>query len=215
MDLPTHPAPYRIRTPRLLLRCPEVDDIPAVHEGVLETVDLLAPWMPWVEGEPVPLSQRTRDIERLRGGFERNEDFTYMVFDAETDEFVGGMGLHPRVGAAGVEVGYWVRTRRQGHGLAGEGTSALIRTAFEHLGVDRVEMRIEPENGPSHRVMEKLGIRREALLRRRFLRGGELRDVHVFTIFRSEFAGSRASAIEAHCFDEKGAPVPPRFRVQP
>ena len=58
MDLARRPAPFRIETERLVLRCPELTDVDLVQEAVSESIESLRPWMPWVEGEPVAREQR-------------------------------------------------------------------------------------------------------------------------------------------------------------
>ena len=211
MERPIHAAPYRVETDRLVLRCPEISDLRVIHDGVVETLPALRPWMPWVADEPVSLSERARVIQRLRSGFDRGEDFTYMMFRRDSGGYVGGAGLHARVGEGGVELGYWVRSSEQGRGLAGEAASGLLRTAFEHMGVDRVEIRIERDNRPSHRVVEKLGVSKEATLRRRFPRAGDLRDVNLFTVFRADFPACTAAGVAVSWLDAAGKPVHSRF----
>jgi RimJ/RimL family protein N-acetyltransferase len=205
VELVRRPAPYRIETERLVLRCPELMDLDTVHEVVSVSVDALRPWMPWVEPEPISKEQRANDVRRLRARFDQDEDYTYFVF-AGDGPMVGGMGLHPRVGPGGVELGYWIRPSEQRQGLAVEGASALIRAAFECIGVDRVEIRIEPTNGPSRRVVEKLGVRKEATLRRRLPREEELRDVDLYTLFAADFSGSFPASVPARFLDALGQP---------
>lgn len=207
MEPTRRPAPFRIETGRLVLRCPDPADVDLVQEAVAESVATLRPWMPWVEGEPVSRGQRRTDLRRFRDEFRRHENYVYFLFTPEEDRMVGGMGLHPRVGPCGVELGYWIRSSERGRGLAVEGTAALIRAAFECVGVDRVEIRIEPPNAASRRVVEKLAIPREATLRRRLPRDEELRDVDVFTIFADDFSGSPAAAVGARFLDEEGQPL--------
>ncbi len=62
------------------------------------------------------------------------------------------------------EVGYIVHPDRQGRGYATEATRPLLRIAFEDLGLHRVVGRVEARNAASARVLEKLGMRREAHL---------------------------------------------------
>jgi len=206
MDLNLRPAPYRVETPRLVLRCPEVADVPAIHEGLLESLDSLRPWMPWVAGEPSSLDERIRVVQGLRSGFDRGEDFPYMVFAADDGRFVGGMGLHPRVGPGGLELGYWIRSAEQGHGLAAEGAGALLRAAFEQMNAARVEIRIEPENEASRRVVAKLQVPREATLHARFPRAGRLRDVELYTVFADTFPDLPAASAPARFLDALGRP---------
>lgn len=207
MDLHLRLAPYRIETERLVLRCPEVADTEAAHEGVLESLDHLRPWMPWVEDDPVTLRRRAEEVRRMRAGFDRGEDNTYFAFDAADGSFLGGMGLHQRVGPLALELGYWIRSSRQGEGLAGEGASALLRAAFDGMRAHHVEIRIEPENAASRRVVEKLGVPLEAKLRARFPRGGALRDVEIYTAFAGEFDTYPASSVPVSLFDAVGARI--------
>ena len=207
MDLARRPAPFRIETERLVLRCPDPADADLVQEAVAESLETLRPWMPWTEGEPVSRAQRVIDLERFRDEFSRHADYIYFLFTPAEDRMIGGMGLHPRVGPKGLELGYWIRASERGRGLAAEGASALIRAAFECVGSDRVEIRIEPGNDASRRVVEKLAVPREATLRRRLPNRGELRDVDLFTIFAADFAGSPAAAVPARFLDADGQPL--------
>jgi RimJ/RimL family protein N-acetyltransferase len=62
------------------------------------------------------------------------------------------------------EIGYIVPPEHEGHGYATEATAPLLRIAFEDLGLHRVVGRVEARNVGSARVLEKLGMRREAHL---------------------------------------------------
>jgi RimJ/RimL family protein N-acetyltransferase len=85
-----------------------------------------------------------------------------------------------------------------------ESTGALVRAGFEVCGADRIEIRIEPGNEASFGVPRKLGFVEEATLRRRLpgRRGGPLRDVTIFTMFREDFDPAMASGVRA--FDARG-----------
>ncbi|MFP1625452.1 GNAT family N-acetyltransferase [Streptomyces sp. 5K101] len=58
-----------------------------------------------------------------------------------------------------VELGYRLGRRAWGHGLATEGSRALIRLGFTELGVLRVRAHTMTVNERSRRVMEKAGLR--------------------------------------------------------
>lgn len=209
MEFARRPAPLRIETERVVLTRPDPSHLEEIHAAVADTHEQLSPWMPWAEGEPATLEQREDDIRRLRAGFDRDEDYTYFLFERNGSRALGGAGLHPRVGTGGMELGYWIRATDQGQGLAVEVAGALIRAAMERVGLDRVQIHIEPGNVPSHRVVEKLGVPLEATLRRRFLRGGDLRDICVYTVFRDDYPGSVAATTEARFLDAEGRPLPP------
>jgi len=61
------------------------------------------------------------------------------------------------------EIGFIAHPAHHGHGYATEAARPLLAFAFEELGLHRVVGRLEARNIASARVLEKLGMRREAL----------------------------------------------------
>jgi RimJ/RimL family protein N-acetyltransferase len=74
--------------------------------------------------------------------------------------FVGDCGLTPQEieGTVDIEVGYRVRADLQGHGYATEAAIACRDYARDVLGVRRLIAIIHPDNVPSQRVAEKIGL---------------------------------------------------------
>jgi RimJ/RimL family protein N-acetyltransferase len=77
-----------------------------------------------------------------------------------TGEFVGDCGLTPQLveGTTDIEVGYHVRAALQGCGYATEAAAACRDHARNVLDVRRLIAIIHPENVPSQRVAEKIGL---------------------------------------------------------
>ena len=201
------PAPYRIETERLVIRCYEPRDAPALKEAIDSSLEHLREWMPWALAEPQPLEQKVELVTYFRSSFEAGENFTYAIYAADEAELLGGTGLHPRVGPGGLEIGYWVRASATRQGIITESTAALTRVGLEICEADRIEIRIEPRNQASFGVPRKLGFLEEATLKRRLpgREGGPLRDVTIFTMFREDFDPALAPAIRA--FDAGGQRV--------
>jgi RimJ/RimL family protein N-acetyltransferase len=198
------PAPYRIETERLVIRCYEPRDA-ALLKGVIDSsLDHLREFMPWSEREPQPLEQKLELTKLFRSEFDRSENFTYGIFGRDETELLGGTGLHPRIGPGGFDIGYWVRASATRQGIASETAAALARAGFEVCGADRVEIHVDPRNEPSLGVPRKLGFVEEATLRRRLPapEGEALRDVTIFTMFREDFDPSLAPAFRA--YDARG-----------
>lgn len=125
-----------------------VDDAAALHEAIIESLDHLRPWMPWIAFEPMTLEQR---VEWLSGVSE-----ALGVFVGDT--CVGGTGLHDRLGRADTrEIGYWVRVGWTGRGVATEAAHQVIARAFSTDGIEVVEIHHDKANVASRRVPEKLG----------------------------------------------------------
>jgi RimJ/RimL family protein N-acetyltransferase len=125
------PPPYRIETPRLVLRCWEPRDAPLLKDALDSSLEHLRPWMPWARYEPEPLEAKVDLLRRFRGSFDLGQDFVYGIFSREESEVLGGTGLHTRVGDDAFEIGYWIRASRTREGLATEAAAALTRVAFD------------------------------------------------------------------------------------
>ena len=88
---------------------------------------------------------------------EREGDAVAMGFLDVVD--AAGQPGHP-AGTDGV-IGYVVRPDAAGQGIGSATASALLRAAFEVLGLRRVTARANADNLGSARVLEKAGMRRE------------------------------------------------------
>lgn len=65
-------------------------------------------------------------------------------------------------------IGYWVSEHVAGRGITPTAVALATDHCFSVLNLHRIEVNIRPENGPSLRVVEKLGFRDEGV-RERFL----------------------------------------------
>ena len=151
------------QTERLSLRPAQPEDLRAVYE--IRALPEVAQWMPdlptsydaWVLGQG------------QRGGLER------MILVLLEDVVIGHLYLHiedawsqvevreQAVGAQ-AEIGWAFDPQYQGKGYATEAVQECVRTCFEDLGVRRLIALAFADNAPSLRVMERIGMRREALL---------------------------------------------------
>ena len=189
------------------MRCWEPRDAALVKEAVDSSLEHLRPWLPWAHQEPQSLEEKVELMRRFRGMFDLGQDFIYGILSADESEAVGGTGLHTRRGEGAFEIGYWIRESRAGQGLCTEAVAALTRVGFELCGVERIEIRVDPENGASLAIPRKLGFVEEGTLRG-ILHGPDgaagARDGIVFALMRGELAGSPAASARFRAFDAAG-----------
>jgi RimJ/RimL family protein N-acetyltransferase len=208
--LGARPAPYRIATERLVVRCWDPPDAPLLKDAIDSSLDHLRASMPWAYAEPEPLQEKVELLRVFRARFDLGEEFVYGIFTPDESEVVGGGGLHPRIGSAGFEIGYWIRASRLRRGFAAETSAALTRAAFDVCGVDKIEIHVDPANVASCGVPRKLGYVEEGTLRRRLppLRpGGPRRDELVFALLREEYDASRLATFPMQAYDAAGTTV--------
>jgi len=85
------------------------------------------------------------------------------------------------------EVGYIVRRDHWGRGLAKEALAALLDHAFSTLGLHRLEADVDPRNGASIRLVEKLGFKLEGHLRERYFVSGDVQDSAIYGLLAPEW----------------------------
>ena len=89
------------------------------------------------------------------------------------------------------EVGYVFSRTSWGSGFATEATGALVDAAFRDCGAHRVVARLDARNDASRRVLERLGMRREAhLVRNEFVKG-EWTDELIYAVLEVEWKWPR------------------------
>lgn len=161
-----------IRTERLVLRAFEPGDLDAVH--AMRSDPEVVRYLYW----GVHTEDESRRALEQRIGFRsihREGDVLALAAALRgTDEMVVDLILRyvSEEHSLG-EIGYMVHPDHQGHGYATEGARAVLGIAFERAGFHRVIGSLEARNSASARVLEKLGMRREAhLVENEWVKGG-------------------------------------------
>ena len=202
MEKLTGPA-YRIETSRLVIRCYNPADAPLLHAAVEASREHLKPWMPWAHQDQA-LQDHVELLRTFRGQFDLGEDFIYGIFNADESRLLGGSGLHTRRGAHIREIGYWVRVEDIRRGFASETAAALVKVAFEIDRVQRVEIRVDPDNAASAAIPARLGFTREGNLRAQSVFLDQPRDTEVWSLLADEYPSSPASEAAIRAYDVLG-----------
>jgi len=129
---------------------------------------------------PIEQPPTVADAERLLEHFLETEannprtEYHLAAVDKLSNEFVGAVHLctHTIPAWRQAEMGWGIVENRVGQGLAAEKTHAMLRFAFGALGLHRVQARCRAGNHASRRIMAKLGMREEGIIRDdMFIRG--------------------------------------------
>jgi RimJ/RimL family protein N-acetyltransferase len=90
------------------------------------------------------------------------------------------------------EVGYILHPAHERRGYATEGARAMLALGFDGLGLHRIYGRIDARNAASARVLERLGMRREAHLVENEWVKGEWQSELVYAILAREWRDASA-----------------------
>lgn len=192
---------YRIVTPQLVIRCYNPSDAALLEKSIEESLGHLLPWMPWAASEPEPFESRLERLRHMRSNFDLNIDYVYGIFNPPGNRLLGGTGLHPRIGADALEIGYWIHKDFINLGYATEATAALTRVAFEINKVDRVEIHCSVENSRSAAVPRKLGFKLEATLGRRSFANNHFSDQMIWTLFADDYPCTPSAKLDCAAYD--------------
>lgn len=129
--------------------------------------------------------------EYIQGVIDSYEDGTYkwVVELKETNELIGSISaVKLRKKDLNCEIGYCYGSKYWGNGYATEALRKVIEFFLDDCGLYLVEARHLKGNPASGRVMEKAGMKKEALLRSRRINKytNELDDLIVYSITKDE-----------------------------
>jgi RimJ/RimL family protein N-acetyltransferase len=140
---------------------------------------------------------RPADESEIQGFIERQSAaafgtpgtwFNLAITLRDTGEMIGDVGLHfPEGEPAQLEVGITISPRFQKRGFAAEGLGEIFRFVFFSLGKERIHASVDPRNLPSIRLLSRMGMRQEEILRGSLTIRGELVDDAIFAICRDAF----------------------------
>ncbi|MGB5132138.1 MAG: GNAT family N-acetyltransferase [Steroidobacteraceae bacterium] len=177
-ELPT------LAAPRVALRWLKESDASALF-GIFSNPTVMRYW------STLPMSdiaQAKKLIADIQEGFRTQRLLQWGVIRLEDDRVIGTCTLFAINEAQGrAELGYALGQEYWGCGYMKEALTALVDFAFGELGMRRLEADIDPRNAGSLRAVERLGFRREGVLRERWKVNGELQDSVVLGLLSHEW----------------------------
>jgi len=190
-----------IETGRLRLRRYEDRDLADIVKFTRDADFWLARNISWPATE-----EGVREYWETQRGVEPDQDPKWfdLVIELKADgRAVGSVGLgFAKVGdfRQGT-IGWLLGKGHRGQGVATEAVRALLAAGFEDLGLHRISGRTGRDNERSWRLMERVGMRREAHFRESHVVKDEWRDEFVYAILADEWRASNPASDAAHRFD--------------
>ncbi|MBL0092969.1 MAG: GNAT family N-acetyltransferase [Piscinibacter sp.] len=144
----------------------------------------------------VPEPEQTRAyIEAALQGRTQGHRFAFAVLDSASGEVIGCSSYHDIVPAVErLEIGWtWYAASRQRSAVNTTAKLLLMQHAFEALGAQLVGWRTDNYNFASQRAIERLGARKDGVLRHHALRrDGTVRDTVMYSLAAGEWPEVKA-----------------------
>lgn len=180
----SQPQP-NLTTERLLLRPLALADAAIIQQlaGDREVADTtrLIP-------HPYPDGLAETWISSLQPRYEKGEGVSFGI-TLKDGPLIGSIGLLLNLQDNHGELGYWIGKAWWNQGICTEAAVAMLGYAFETLELERVFANYFARNPASGRVMAKLGMKQEGILRHHRRKWGQYEDLLVCGILRSEHQG--------------------------
>jgi len=148
-------TPPTFRTKRLVLRPFVESDVEGLHRILNQ--DGILRYFPGPDAAPI---DRVRAfVVRQMTQWDEIGYAWWAVESAETGALLGWNGLQYLPETEETEIGFLLDRSQWGQGLTTEAARIGLRFGFEEAGLEEIVALAHPENAPSRRVIEKLGLR--------------------------------------------------------
>ncbi|WP_199580320.1 GNAT family N-acetyltransferase [Blastococcus sp. TBT05-19] len=163
-----------------------LDDAPALAALLRENREFLAPYEPHRDESWYTDEGQRAELATVLAAHAAGTMAPYVVL-APSGEVAGRITLAGIVRGALLSgaVGYWVAQRHTRQGLASAAVAHVIRTAFDELGLHRVEAGTLPDNVASQAVLARNGFERYGLAPRYLHIAGRWRDHVLFQVLNA------------------------------
>lgn len=172
--------PLTLETSRLLLRKPIAEDAELIFQQYAQDPEVTK-YMNW---QPHQSIEETREwVSRCISVWAEASAFPYVLICQEDAQLIGMVEI--RINQFKADIGYVLAKSRWGKGYMSEAVRALSDWALGKDEIYRVWAFCDIENSASARVMEKVGMHREGILKRWFIHPNiskEPRDCYCYAI---------------------------------
>ncbi|MGN6318624.1 GNAT family N-acetyltransferase [Trinickia sp.] len=126
-------------------------------------------------------------LARRMQGSATETEIVWAVEIAATHEAIGICSLFDLDAASKrAEIGFGLQRAFWGRGYMSEAARAVVDCAFDMLHLRRIEAEIDPRNGASARILERLGFVKEGLLRERWMVDGNVSDSAIYGLLHTD-----------------------------
>ena len=174
--------PEQIETERLTLRKPRRDDAPAIFSAYAQDPEVTQ-YMTWRPHKNVEETYRV--VELMLRLWDEGETYSYVITLKNLDPVIGMIAMHPD--GFKVAIGYVLARQYWDKGYTTEAALAVTNWLLKQPDIYRVFATCDLENPASARVMEKVGMQCEGILRKYIIHpniSDQPRDSYIYVIVR-------------------------------
>ncbi|AQX08777.1 GNAT family N-acetyltransferase [Elizabethkingia ursingii] len=170
-------VPLKIETERLILSPLKESDIPLITEYLQEKIisdNTSNIPHPYSESDAQTWIKMSDDALAAKTGY------TFAIREKE-GKIIGAIGLHDR-GDDKAELGYWIAVPFWNKGFATEAALAILNFGIKELKFHKIYATHFIHNPASGKIMEKIGMQKEAVLKDHIKKEGQYLDIQMYSL---------------------------------
>lgn len=178
----------QLKTDRLILREMTLDDVEFYFRHFNNEKIVEGSCFPG----PGSLEAARAELERYCiTPFKENRGIRWGLVRKGCDELIGTCGYYDwNKTARRAEIGYDLAPSYWGHGIMAEALRAVLKYGFEKMELNRIQAIIDSKNVRSMKLVNRLGFKKEGVLRQRSYFNGQFRDDVIFSLLKKEWMKS-------------------------
>lgn len=183
---------FRLETERLVIDLPASDDVPILF-GMIGGSDRAEICATLLWDGPESISEIANWVESCQTETFEDSGYHWVVrdrtgaFTGSSGQALGAIGTRPRGEPGRGDVGYWLGREYWGKGIMTEALSRLIEFGFHDLDYYKIEADVYTSNRRGLRLVERVGMKREGLVRQAYRKAGGFVDQTIYGILREEW----------------------------
>ena len=179
-----HLGTKRLETERLILRPFTMEDAESVFKNWASD-DEVTRYLTWPTHRTVEDSRRY--MEFCINGYSDPSSYQWGIELKETHELIGNISVVRIVDEIDyLELGWVIGRKYWGNGYTAEAASALLDFLFNEVGANCISAGHDVNNPNSGRVMQKIGMKYEGILRQSGRNNQGIVDIAHYSILKSE-----------------------------
>lgn len=174
-----------LETERLRLRRFEISDAENVQR-LVNDIDIAKSTLNIPH--PYTLENAREWISHHMDKFQSRVSIEFAITLKNSHELIGAIGIssiceeHEKA-----EIGYWIGKKYWGKGYCTEAARRILQFCFEQLKLNRVYAIHFSSNPASGKIMQKIGMKMDGVLRKNIKKWGEFIDTPIYSILRDEY----------------------------
>lgn len=185
-----HLGTKRLETDRLILRPFTLEDAETMYRNWASDPEVTK-YLPWTPHESVQVTRSL--LEDWISQYDKDDYYHWtIVLKENSEEPIGSISAVQKDDAIKmVHIGYCIGKKWWKQGITSEALAALIKFFFEEVGINRIELRHDPRNPNSGKVMMKCGLQYEGTHRQAALNNQGICDSAMYAILADDYNNAK------------------------